>query len=114
MTSDVEVKGIATVTFDPLPFDSVAKLLGARDKIDWNTLLALPDKDNHMEIVNKTGQVNLLNILKIYEQQFTGHFNLISGSCSSNKLFNKSVEHYSMSVLQRNSIILNDLTGVFP
>ena len=68
--SDVKIKRILTVSFDPLPFKSTAKLLRARNETNWNTFLARPRNDYDMIIFVKSRQVELLNVFKIDDQHF--------------------------------------------
>ncbi len=77
LASDEKIKGISAVPLDASPLDSTAKLLRTCNEVDWHTLLASTHKDYDMIVVIKAGQIDLLNVLKIDEQQFVTQFNLL-------------------------------------
>jgi hypothetical protein len=77
LASDVKIKGIAAVPLDALPLNSTAKLLRTCNEVDWHTLLARTHKDYDMKVVINASQIDLLNVLKIDEQQFVTQFNLV-------------------------------------
>ena len=65
LAGDVKIKGVATVSFDTLPFNSTTKLLRTGNKINWHALLTGANEDDDMEIVVKATQIDLLNVLEI-------------------------------------------------
>jgi hypothetical protein len=77
LASDEKIKGIAAVPLDASPLNSTAKLLRTCNEVDWHTLLARTHKDYDMKVVIKASQIDLLNVLKIDEQQLVTQFNLV-------------------------------------
>ena len=68
VASDVEIECITAVPIHPLPFDTIAKLLRIGYQIDWNVLLAGPDKNYDLKMLIEASQIKLLNILKVDKQ----------------------------------------------
>lgn len=72
----MKIKGVAAIPLDSLPLNAIAKFLRTRDEVDGDVLLTGADKDCYMKIFIKARQIDLLNILKIDEQQFVAQFDL--------------------------------------
>jgi hypothetical protein len=77
LASDEKIKGIAAFPINASPLNSTAKLLGTCHKVDRHILLARSHKDYDMKVVIKARQIDLLNVLKIDEQQFVTQFDLL-------------------------------------